>query len=146
MTARTVALAIGIVFVFIGLLGFFPGVVSVPTADAPTLAADTGYGYLFGLFPVNVLLNVLHIVIGIWAVNASRTLSQSMSIARGLAILFGVLAVMGTLPWTATAFGLVPLFEANVWLYALTAAAAAYAGYSRAIDAVPAELAAGRAS
>jgi len=146
MTTRYFALTIGIVYLFIGALGFFPGMVSAPLVDTPPVAADTGYGYLLGLFPVNVLHNVLYLAIGIWALIAYRGLVQSISFARELAIIFGILAVMGVLPWTSTAFGLVPLFGYTVWLHALTAAVAAYVGYSQAVDAVPVELAAGRAS
>jgi hypothetical protein len=146
MTTRYFALTIGILYVFIGALGFFPGMVSAPLVDAPPVAADTGYGYILGLFPVNVLLNVAHLAIGIWALIAYRSLSQSITFAQRGAIVFGILAVMGVLPLTSTAFGLVPLFGHNVWLHALTAAAAAYVGYSRAVGAVPVELAARRAS
>ena len=146
MTARYFALTIGILYLLLGILGFFPGVVSAPLVDAPPLAADTGYGYLLGLFPVNMLHNVVHLAIGLWALIAYRSLAQSISFARGLAIIFGVLAVMGVLPMSNTAFGLVPLFGHTVWLHALTAAVAAYIGYSHAVDAVPVELAAHRAS
>ena len=146
MTTRYFALTIGILFLSIGVLGFFPGLVSAPLVDTPPVAANTGYGYLLGLFPVNVLLNVVHLTIGIWALIAYRNLSQSITFAQRGAIVFGILAVMGALPLASTAFGLLPLFGHNVWLHALTAAVAAYVGYSRAVDAVPVELAARRTS
>jgi len=146
MTTRYFALTIGILYLLIGGIGFFPGMVSAPLVDAPPVVADTGYGYLLGLFPVNVLLNMLHLTIGISALIAYRSLSQSISFARGLAMIFGILAVMGVLPWASTAFGLVPLFGHNVWLHALTAAAAAYVGFASPVEALPGELAARRAS
>jgi hypothetical protein len=145
MTTRYFALTIGILYLVIGVLGFFPGLVSAPLVDAPPVAADTGYGYLLGLFPVNMLLNVVHLAVGIWALIAYRSLSQSITFAQRLAMIFGILAVMGVLPLASTAFGLVPLFGHNVWLHALTAAAAAYVGYSRADDGIPVELAGRRA-
>jgi hypothetical protein len=143
---RYFALTIGIVYVLLAVLGFFPPVLSAPPVDAPPLSAHTGYGDLFGLFPVNVLHNVLHLAVGIWALFAYRSLAQSINFARGLAMIFATLAVMGVLPWASTAFGLVPLFGHNVWLHALTAAAAAYVGYSAVTEAVPMELAARRTS
>ena len=146
MTTRYFALTIGIVYLFLGTLGFFSGMVAEPLIDAPPMAADTGYGYLFGLFPVNVLHNVVHLTVGILGLIAYRGLAQSIRFARGLAMTFAVLAVLGVLPWASTAFGLIPLFGPNVWLHALTAAAAAYFGYSRAIEGVPVELAPRRAT
>jgi Domain of unknown function (DUF4383) len=146
MISRYFALTIGIVYVLLAVLGFFPPVLSAPPVDAPPLSAHTGYGDLFGLFPVNVLHNVLHLAVGIWALFAYRSVVHSINFARGLAMIFVTLAVMGVLPWASTAFGLVPLFGPNVWLHALTAASAAYIGYSPVIDAAPVELSARRSS
>jgi len=147
MTTRYFALTIGLLYVLLAVLGFFPPVVSAPPVDAPPVAAHTGYGdLLLGIFPVNVLHNVVHLAVGIWGLIAYRGLVQSIGFARGLAALFGILAVMGVLPWASTAFGLVPLFGHAVWLHALTAAAAAYVCYSPALDAPPVALAARRTS
>ena len=52
MAARYFALVAGIAYVLVGLLGFVPGATQAPPADAPGLTADSGYGYLFGLFAV----------------------------------------------------------------------------------------------
>jgi len=142
MTTRYFALTIGMVYLFLGVLGFFSGVVAEPLLDA----LPTGYGYLLGLFPVNVLHNVLHLTVGILGLIAYRGLAPSIRFARGLAMTFPVLAVLGVLPWTSTAFGLIPLFGPNVWLHASTAAAAAYFAFARARDPVPVELAVGRAT
>ena len=68
-----------------------------PPADAPPLHMETGYGYLFGLFPVNVLHNGVHLLIAVWGLFASFSISASRTFARGLAILYGLLAVIGLL-------------------------------------------------
>ena len=110
------------------------------------MTVDTGYGYLLGLFPVNVLYNLFSLAIGVLALGAYRSLSRSTLFARGIAILFGVLTVMGLIPVLNTTFGLIPLFGHNVWLHAATAAIAAYFGYARAAEVVPLEWGASRAS
>jgi hypothetical protein len=46
-----------------------------------------------------------------------------------LAVIFGVLTVMGLIPGLNTVFGLIPLFGHDIWLHALTAIAAAYFGF-----------------
>jgi hypothetical protein len=146
MTTRHFVLTIGILYLLVGALGFFPGLVAAPHADAPSVTVDSGYGYLLGLFPVNMFYNLFHLAIGALALAAYRSLSRSIALSRGLAILFGVLAVMGVIPMLSTTFGWIPLFGHNVWLHAATAAIAAYFGYVRAAEVVPVEWKASRAS
>jgi hypothetical protein len=146
MTTRNFAMIMGIVFVAVGLLGFFPGVVSIPRAGAPDLAVDTGYGYLLGLFPINVLHNFVHMAVGIWGMMASRTLAGSLSFARGLAIFYGLLTIMGLIPGLNTTFGLIPIFGHDIWLHAVTAGVAAYFGFTGHAEALPVERLSRRAS
>ena len=49
--------------------------------------------------------------------------------ARSLAVLYGVLGIMGLIPGLNTLFGLVPLHGHDVWLHLGTAAVAAYFGF-----------------
>lgn len=128
MGVRLFALISGIVYVLVGILGFIPGFVTVP-AVAPDLAVDAGYGYLLGIFPINLLHNLVHLAVGIWGLTAYRTYAASRGYSRGLAIFYGVLAVMGLFPILRTTFGLIPIFGNDVWLHALTALIAAYFGF-----------------
>lgn len=146
MTSRNFAMIIGVVYVAVGLLGFFPGLVSVPPPVAPHLAVDTGYGYLLGLFPVNVLHNLVHLAVGAWGLTASRTLAGSLSFARGLAIFYAALTIMGLIPVLNTTFGLIPIFSHDIWLHAVTAGVAAYFGFTGHSEAIPVERISRRAS
>jgi hypothetical protein len=139
MTTRNFALAIGILYLLLGVLGFFPGLVTTPPAEAPSMVMRSGYGYLLGLFPVNVLHNLVHVAIGIWALSAYRSLSGSVIFSRRLMSIYAVLTVMGLFPLLDTMFGLLPIFGHNVWLHAVTAVIAGYFGYERAVKAVPVE-------
>ena len=129
MATRYFALAAGIAYVLAGLLGFVPGATQSPAAGSPNLAVDAGYGYLLGLFAVNVLHNVVHLAVGILGVVAYREVDWARTFGRGLAIFYGVLAVMGLVPGLNTTFGLIPIFGHDVWLHALTAVVAAYFGF-----------------
>jgi hypothetical protein len=136
MTSRSFALLAGIVSLGAGVLGFLPGITQPPPADAPPLAVSAGYGYFLGLFPINVLHNFVHLGLGAWGLLAYNSFSAARSYARGLAIMYSVLTVMGVLPVLNTTFGLLPLFGHDIWLHALTAIVAAYCGWG-----APAELA-----
>jgi hypothetical protein len=129
MTARTFAVVFGMIFLVVGILGFVPGLVGGPGAGAPPLGIRGGYGYLFGLFPINILHNLVHVVLGVWGLIAARALPPARTYARGLTWIYAILAVMGLMPGLSTLFGLVPLFGHDVWLHALTAIVAAWFGY-----------------
>ena len=136
MTSRTFAQVTGILFLAVGVLGFVPGLKSPPPLAAPNLAVEGAYGILLGLFPVNWLHNLVHLAIGLWGWGASRSAGTAWKFARGLAFLYGGLAVMGLIPVLNTTFGLVPLFGHDVWLHAGTAALASYFGFSQRTEAV----------
>ena len=67
MAVRYFAIAAGVVYALVGVLGFVPGINVGGPPDAPPLAFDSFYGYLLGLFPVNLLHNLVHLAIGAWA-------------------------------------------------------------------------------
>jgi hypothetical protein len=129
MTSQQFAKIIGIAFLLVGILGFIPPLVSPAPAESMGLAVQTGFGYLLGLFAINVLHNIVHLGVGAWGLAASRSLVASVQFARTLAIFYGALAIMGLIPGLNTTFGLIPIFGHDVWLHAVTALAAAYYGY-----------------
>ena len=130
MTARTFALAAGLAYMLVGALGFLPGITQPPPAGSPGLAVDSGYGYLLGLFPINLLHNLVHLAVGIAGLAAYRSRGGARAFARGLAVFYGLLAVMGLIPGLNTTLGLIPIFGHDIWLHALTALLAAYFGFA----------------
>lgn len=129
MNIRYFALAFGIVFLLVGIAGFVPAFLTPLDPSHPLPAVDSGAGQLFGLFPVNLLHNIVHIAFGIWGLVAYRTLGASVGYARAVAIIYAVLGVMGLIPGLSTTFGLVPLYGHDVWLHFLLAGVAAYFGF-----------------
>lgn len=122
---------IGIIFLLIGIMGFIPGLVHPPTIapEAVNLAFTDRYGLLMGLFPINLLHNVVHLLVGLLGILASISLDSSRLYSGVLALFYGVLAVFGLFPPTQSMLGLVPLFGNDIWLHAGTAAIAAYFGF-----------------
>jgi hypothetical protein len=132
MTARHIryfALVYGIVFLLVGIAGFVPGLVTAPQ-PAADVAVEEGFGRLFGLFPINVLHNAVHLIFGIWGLAAYRTLSAARVYGRSVAVIYAIFAVMGLIPLLNTTFGLVPLYGHDVWLHILLAIVAAYFGWA----------------
>jgi hypothetical protein len=127
MNIGPLALVFGVVFLLAGVAGFFPS--PVPPG-APPLVIEHGHGLALGLFPVNTLHNVVHLLFGVLGIAAARGALLS---ARGyfqlVAAAYGLLVVLGLLPATQTTFGLIPIWGNDVWLHAVLAAAAAYFGF-----------------
>ncbi len=135
---RTFALIFGIIYMLVGILGFIPGLTS-HHADMPDITIDSFYGKLMGLFPVNILHNIVHMAIGAWGILASRSVGAARFFGKGLAIIYGLLAILGLIPGANTMFGLVPIYGHDVWLHALSALIAAYFGFfARESDGLPA--------
>lgn len=126
---RGFALAIGLVYLLVGIAGFIPVLVEPPPAGAPHLHVSHSHGYLLGLFPVNLLHNLFHILIGLFGIVGSISYLGARLYARALAIIYGALAILGLLPFTNTLYGLLPLHGNDIWLHALTALSAGYFGW-----------------
>jgi hypothetical protein len=135
MSTQTFALIFGIAYLGAGVLGLIPAALQPPPPDAPPTTFTLLYGYLLGLFPVNILHSAVHLAIGAWGLMAWRGASSPVVYARALALFYGALAVMGLIPGLNTMFGLLPLHSHDVWLHAGTAAIAAYFGWRSEIPA-----------
>jgi hypothetical protein len=138
MSERNCALFLGVIFTALGLAGFLPALVVFPSAEVagvaplPASMGDTyvqGFGYLFGLFPTNLMHNLVHLSVGIFGIAASTTLSGARLFNRFFAISYLLIAVMGLVPLARTTFGYMPIFGNNVWLNGLTALMAGYFGF-----------------
>lgn len=136
MTVRSFAFTIGVVYLALAVLGFVPGITS-PAADVPGLSINAFSGYLFGVFAVNFFLNLVHMATGAWGIAASRGAGGSSAYAKTIAVIYGALAITGTIPQLKTVFGLMPLNGGDVTLHAVTAIAAAFFGWVWRIRTTP---------
>jgi len=129
MATRYFALVYGLVFLVVGIAGFIPGLLSPLGAGDPAVAINGSTGRLFGLFPVNSLHNIVHIVFGIWGLAAYRGHSAAVTYARAVAVIYAILFIAGLIPGLHTLFGLVPLYGHDVWLHLVLSVVAAYFGF-----------------
>ena len=125
----------GVAYFAIGLLGLMPQALHAPASDAPPVSIAMLHGYLLGLFPVNIVHTALNLAIGAWGLAAWSGRTSPVRYARALAVICGVLAVMGMLPVLNTAFGFIPLHSHDIWLHAVTALIAAYVGWREPVAA-----------
>ena len=120
----------GVVFLLVGLSGFFP---APPPPDAPPLAVEHGHGLALGLFPVNTLHNIVHLLFGVLGIAAARgAILGARQYFQIVAVSYALLVVLGLLPATRTTFGLIPVYGNDVWLHALIAIGAAYFAFAPA--------------
>jgi hypothetical protein len=124
----------GVLFVLAGVGGFAPMVTAPAPIEALPLQITASYGYLLGLFPVNAIHNLLHLAFGGLGLAAARSAAGARRYARSLAVVLGLLTLMGLAPPASTAWGHMPLFGHDIWLHALEALAAAYLGFVARAD------------
>lgn len=129
MSTRTFALIWGIGFLIAGASGFIPGLWHPAPDHYPDLAVEAFYGDALGLFPVNVLHNIVHLLFGVWGVLAYKSHAAARTYARTVAVVYALLIIMGLIPALNTTFGLIPLFGNDVLLHLVLAAPAAYFGF-----------------
>ena len=131
MHTRRFAMILGIVFLLVGVAGFIPGVNRAHAPDANLTVHGPGHGLLLGLFHVNILHNLIHVVFGIAGLACSGSFLAAKGYARFVAIAYGVLGIMGLISAgnTWNVWGLVPISGHDVCLHLGIAAASAYFGF-----------------
>src|SRR5690606_868248 len=110
MALQPLTLVYGVAFLLVGLAGFIPGLLAPVPPDAPRLLVPQGHGMLFGILPVNVLHNLVHLVFGIWGMAAQRSALASRGFLRTVGIVYLGLALLGAIAPTSTLFGLAPIW------------------------------------
>src|SRR5262245_17843399 len=110
---QRVARLFGLGFLLIGVLGFFGFAGGGVTMDANMDTAPK----LLGLFPVNTLHNVVHILFGVWGLAAAGSVAGAMNFAKIGGAIYVLLAVCGLI--IPTTFGLIPTGGYDVVLHAV---------------------------
>jgi len=126
MTARTFAALGGGLYIVLGVLGFVPAVWERPPAGV-ALKINVFYASIFGVLATNIILSMIHLVIGLWGTMAANNRYSALVFARAGAIVFLVLGIVGVVPLNEvkTAWGTMPLAGNNVILHIATAIVAA---------------------
>lgn len=120
-TLQKLAGLFGVIFAVVAVLGFIsPG--------GMVMAVEPTTGMVLGVFPVNLLHNIVHLAFGIWGLAASRMWSGSKSFFTAGGIIYAVVTCVGFL--SPTGFGLIPLGGANIGLHAVLAVAMLAIGFT----------------
>jgi hypothetical protein len=109
------ALAIGAVFLLVGILGFIPGV----TTDYDTMkfAEHHSEAKLLGIFQVSILHNIVHLLFGIAGIAMARTASTARTFLIGGGAIYLVLWVYGLIIDHNSAANFIPVNTADNWLH-----------------------------
>lgn len=100
--ARAVAAILGAIYLALGLIGFF--------VDSPVL----------GLFEVNGLHNLVHVVLGAALLSGATSSELAIVMSRRVGILLFIIGLLGFV--SADAFGFMPIGGNDIWLHLSTGA------------------------
>lgn len=121
MTARTFAALCAAIYLVLAAAGFAPPLWERP-APGPTLSIRVFHATVFNLFTVNLILTMVHLVVGLWGAMAANSRYPSLIFARAGTGLFLLMGILGLIPVDVvrTVYGLAPLGGANALLYLVT--------------------------
>jgi hypothetical protein len=111
------SMAVGAVFLLVGILGFVPGVTG--NYDQLHLAGHHSEAMLLGLFQVSALHNVVHLLFGVAGIVLAKTASGARSFLLYGGIIYLVLFIYGLVIPQDTAGNFVPVNGADNILHLL---------------------------
>lgn len=109
------ALAIGVVFLLVGVLGFIPGITT--NYDQLSFAGHHSEAALLGIFNVSVLHNLVHLAFGVAGIALARTFNSARSYLIGGGIVYLALFIYGLVVDHNSSANFVPVNEADNWLH-----------------------------
>jgi hypothetical protein len=111
---QTLAWVFGAVFVLVGVLGFVPGI----TSD----------GHLLGIFEVDTLHNVIHLLSGVAALAAAWGMYSARVYFKVFGVVYALVTVLGFI-MGGSILGLIMVNMADNILHLAIAIVALYAGF-----------------
>jgi len=111
------ALAVGIVFLVVGILGFVPGITS--DYDSLGAAGHESEAMLLGIFQVSILHNVVHLLFGVAGIMLARRSDTARSYLLVGGVVYLVLWLYGLFVDHESGANFVPLNDADNWLHLL---------------------------
>jgi hypothetical protein len=120
--AQRVALIFGVVFILVALGGFL-----TPGGTGMEAHPDNAPRVL-GLFPINLLHNIVHLLFGIWGIAASRTWGAAKTYCQVAGVMYLLLVVLAFVD--PTTFGLIPIGGNDIWLHAVLGIVLAGVGFT----------------
>ncbi|MEU5906884.1 DUF4383 domain-containing protein [Micromonospora sp. NPDC047527] len=112
---RRAAGTVAVLFLLIAVLGFVPGITS-GTADL-RFAGHGSDAYLFGVFQVSVLHNLVHLLFGLAGLTLARTIIGARAFLVGGGAVYLVLWLYGLAVDHDTGANVLPVNDADDWLH-----------------------------
>jgi Domain of unknown function (DUF4383) len=122
-TVQIVALAFGVIYLAAGILGFLPFLGGSYTQTNSAL---------LGIFQINLLHNLVHVVIGIAGLAAASSTANSRTYGQIVGVLLLLLGVIGV--FSANPLGLVYLGGLDIALHLVSGAVLAYFGFAAPVS------------
>jgi flagellar biosynthesis protein FlhB len=114
---KNMATLFGWVLLVVGVLGFVPGI--------------TQNGMLLGMFAVNAMLSLLHIITGLAGLYAaSQGEPSSKMFFQVFGVVYLIIAILGFMSDTGMVLGLFANNMADTWLNVVIALVALYLGFA----------------
>jgi hypothetical protein len=105
------AMAVGVVFLAVGVLGFIPGITT--NYASMMVASHHSEALLLGLFQVSILHNVVHLLFGVAGLVMARSASAARSYLIAGGIIYLVLFVYGLIVDQESTANFVPVNPAD---------------------------------
>ena len=109
------ALLVGIVFLAVGVLGFVPGITT--SYGDMNFIGEGSEAKLLGLFQVNVVHNIVHLLFGIVGIALTRTWGGARTFLIGGGIVYAVLWIYGVVIDLGSEANFVSINTADNWLH-----------------------------
>ncbi|MDT5003192.1 MAG: hypothetical protein QOJ24_368 [Mycobacterium sp.] len=109
------ALAVGAVFLLVGILGFIPGITT--DYDTMSFASHESGALLLGVFNVSILHNIVHLLFGVAGIAMARTFTGARTYLIGGGVIYLVLFIYGMVIDHHSAANFVPVNSADNWLH-----------------------------
>jgi len=120
---QTVALVFGALYLAAGILGFLPFLGGSATMTNRAL---------FGLFNINLLHNLVHVVIGIAGLAAAASLANSRTFCQLVGVVLLALGVLGGV--VPQPLGLLDIGGLDIALHLVSGAVLAYFGFAATVS------------
>ena len=111
------AMAVGAVFVLVGLLGFIPGVTT--NYDQLSLAGHHSEALLLAVFQVSILHNIVHILLGVAGIALARTAAGARNYLIWGGVVYLALWLYGLVIAHDSPANFIPVNTADNWLHLL---------------------------
>jgi hypothetical protein len=114
-SVQKASLAVGVVFLLVGILGFIPGITT--NYDQMLFAGHESEALLLGIFQVSILHNLVHLLFGVAGVALARSASGSRNYLIWGGAIYLVLWLYGLFIDHDGPANLVPVNNADNWLH-----------------------------